>query len=105
MASRTCIIRNPNGLHARPARKFAGAAVAHASAVRIRKGAKTVNGKSVLAMLTLGLKCHDVVTVEIDDDDESVLTRLEQILGHAMEEDAGAPSSHNAQTRAKPDPL
>jgi hypothetical protein len=56
-------------------------------------------------MLTLGLKCHDVVTVEIDDDDESVLTRLEQILGHAMEEDAGAPSPHNAQTRAKPDPL
>ena len=89
MRSRTVVIRNPGGIHARPARRFAEAALTHAAEVRLRKGGEVANGKSVLAMLTLGLKCNDVVTVEIDDHDEEMLARLGEIIGQIIEEDDG----------------
>jgi phosphocarrier protein HPr len=81
MRARTLIVRNPHGLHARPAGVFVQAALAHGAAVRLRKGDRVANGKSVLAVLTLGLKCADQVTLEIDDDDEPALARLAEILG------------------------
>jgi phosphocarrier protein HPr len=88
MFSRTLIIRNPNGIHARHARLFVQAALGYPALVRLRKGDKVVNGKSLLGTLTLGMKCHDVVTLETDTEDEQVLNRLESILGQATEEAA-----------------
>jgi phosphocarrier protein HPr len=90
MTSRRCVIRNPSGLHARPAGKFAQAATAHAGAIRVCKGEKVANGKSILALLTLGAKCQDTVTLEIEGDDEALLMRLEKILTHSNEHDEGA---------------
>jgi phosphocarrier protein HPr len=86
MFSRTLIIRNPNGIHARHARLFVQAALACPALVRLRKGEKVVNGKSLLGTLTLGMKCHDTVTLETDTEDEQVLDRLERILTQPSEE-------------------
>jgi phosphotransferase system HPr-like phosphotransfer protein len=71
-----------------PPPRFVQVALAHPAGVRLRKGGRLASGKSVLALLTLGMKCHDVVTVEIDGEDERVLDGLEAILGHAAAEDA-----------------
>jgi phosphocarrier protein HPr len=87
MTSRSLIIQNPHGVHARPAVRFVQVAIAHGAAVRVRKGDKCANGKSVLALLTLGVKCHDVVTLEVDGNDEEMTDRLGDILSQGSEDD------------------
>jgi phosphocarrier protein HPr len=81
MLSRTLTIRNPHGVHARAAQRFVHAALGHDAAIRLCKAGKVVNGKSILGLLTLGLKCGDTVAVEIDSDEENTLMQLEAILG------------------------
>lgn len=89
MPARTVIVRNPRGLHARPAALFVQAARAHAAPVRLCKGDKMVNAKSVLAVLTLGLKCDDYVTIEMDGGGgEETLASLAAILSASIEEDS-----------------
>lgn len=53
-ASRTVTIVNPQGLHARPADMFVKLANRFSSTVSVRKGHETVDGKSILSILTLG---------------------------------------------------
>jgi phosphocarrier protein HPr len=84
MIAQQVTVRNPYGLHARPAREFVEAAVTHAAGIRVRKGEKSVSGKSILGLLTLGVKCGDVVTLEIDDDNEPLLARLAEIVGRQL---------------------
>ena len=70
MASRTFIVSLPNGLHARPAQLVAQAAMAHTNAVNFCKGKKSANAKSILGLLTLGAKCGDHVTIQIEGDSQ-----------------------------------
>lgn len=75
MPTQRYILRNMTGLHARPAAHFAKAAAAFACAVRVQKGAKVVNGKSVLALLALGAKHNDTLVIETEGEqaDEALL--------------------------------
>jgi phosphocarrier protein HPr len=86
MSSGTFIVTNPHGLHARPAVLFVQAAVRHRAAVRLRKGERVADGKSVLGMLTLGAKCNDVVTLEVEDGDHELISRLGELLGKQVTE-------------------
>ena len=64
--TRTVTILNPTGFHARPARSFVDAATNDYpdTLITVTKGAKVINGKSVLSMLTLGAKCGDSIVIE-----------------------------------------
>jgi phosphotransferase system HPr (HPr) family protein len=84
MSFRTLIVTKPNGLHARPAVLFAQAALRHPASIRLRKGERTVDGKSVLGILTLGLKCNDVVTLEIENGDDELVAALGRLLGEEV---------------------
>ena len=68
------------GLHARPAAEFAAAAARYTSDVRVAKGAREVDAKSVLLVLTLDVRHGDRVTLRASgaDADEAVaaLSRL-----------------------------
>lgn len=80
------VVASEVGLHARPAALFASTAKSSGSVVRLAKivdghiGA-TVDGASVLRVMTLGVKCGDevVVTVEGETEEETV-TKLQEIV-------------------------
>jgi phosphocarrier protein len=87
MPSQQHTIQNPTGLHARPARHFAETAATFTSTIRVHKGPKAVNGKSVLAMLTLGAKHLDTLVLEVDGPDaDDALARLGRILQQQFNE-------------------
>lgn len=74
-------VQNPSGFHARPVRVFAETAAAFPCSVFVRKGDKRVNGKSVLAMLTLRAKHLDTLTIEAEGDRAAeALESLAQIV-------------------------
>ncbi|MET3436176.1 phosphoenolpyruvate--protein phosphotransferase [Sphingomonas sp. 1185] len=53
----------PTGLHARPAAAWAEAAKALPVALRVRHGAETADPRSLVALLQLGLKAGDTVSI------------------------------------------
>lgn len=70
------------GLHARPAAEFAAAAARYTSDVRIAKGAKEVDAKSVLLVLTLDVRHGDHVTLRARGDDaDRAVTELSELVG------------------------
>lgn len=74
-------IKNPQGLHARPAALFVQTASQFDSFVRIRKNNEVVDGKSIMAILSLGLeKGSKIVLIVEGDDAEEALRELEKIL-------------------------
>jgi phosphocarrier protein len=54
-ASRTVVVTNPQGLHARPADLFVKTASQYQSTVEVIKDGERVDGKSILAILTLAV--------------------------------------------------
>ena len=74
MTSFNYTITNAVGIHARPAgllvkeiKSFAG------SAVTITKGEKSVNALKLMALMQMGIKQGDTVTVSIDGGDEAAV--------------------------------
>ncbi|MDR3563114.1 MAG: HPr family phosphocarrier protein [Negativicutes bacterium] len=63
-------ITNDQGLHARPAAQFVQTAAGFKSKVLLTGNNKTVNGKSILSVLGLGLVRGTEITIAIDGEDE-----------------------------------
>ncbi len=63
MARQTVEIKNPTGLHARPAAEFTKLAAGLDCDVFLEKDGKKVNAKSILGLLTLGISQGDKVDV------------------------------------------
>ena len=75
------IITHEVGLHARPASMFVQTAAKFSSDVEVTYGEKTVNAKSILAVLTLGAHKDAEITVKADGDDaEDALKALEELV-------------------------
>jgi phosphocarrier protein HPr len=53
-ATKSVLVLNPQGFHARPAHLFVKLAGSFQSQVEIVKGNEVINGKSILDLLTLG---------------------------------------------------
>jgi phosphocarrier protein len=58
------------GLHARPASDFVQVAERYSSEIRLVKDGMRVNGKSILAILTLAASKGSVVVLEVQGEDE-----------------------------------
>jgi phosphotransferase system HPr (HPr) family protein len=95
MPDATLEVRNPSGLHARPAANFVKAANRFTCDIRIanltRDPKHEVSARSLLAVLTLGvLRGHKVLIVaEGEGSDEAILTLRELVesgLGEPIEE-------------------
>lgn len=77
MPSRTVTLRNPTGLHARPAKVFAQAAARTGLAVKVSKDGNEVNAKSVLSVLTLDCHHGDEITISVEGEGaEDALAQL-----------------------------
>ncbi|MBM3331232.1 HPr family phosphocarrier protein [candidate division WOR-3 bacterium] len=64
------IIGGVVGLHARPASSFVQLSERYTSEIRLVKDGMRVNGKSILAILTLAASKGSVVVLEVNGEDE-----------------------------------
>ncbi len=64
------IIRNPTGLHARPAKTFVQIAKQFKSEIRVANGKKKANAKSLLSVLALGVHSGESIRIRIKGEDE-----------------------------------
>ena len=85
LALRTTVtVRNPNGLHLRPAAAVAKAAARFRSAVTVRRSDRTANGKSMTSLMLLAAAPGAELALEVVGDDAAeALTCLARILGAA----------------------
>ena len=75
------VIKNSQGLHARPAAMFVQIASKYNANVALQKGEERVNGKSIMGILTLGIEQNSKVVLEADGDDaDEVVAELTQLL-------------------------
>lgn len=79
--SKEIIIKNAQGLHARPAAMFVQIASKYNANVTVRKDGERVNGKSIMGILTLGAEQHSKIILEADGEDaHEVLAELYELL-------------------------
>ena len=75
------VIKNKQGLHARPAALFVQIANKFDSAITVRKDKEVVNGKSIMGILILGAEKGSTVLIEADGDDaHQAIKELEEIV-------------------------
>lgn len=75
------IVKNKQGLHARPAAMFVQVANKFDSRVIVRRDEEEVNGKSIMGILMLGAEKGSQIILEVDGDDaESAILELEKII-------------------------
>ena len=70
MISRTLTIINRLGLHARAATRLVNCASKFNAKITIRKGARSINGKSIMGVLTLAASPGTDLVIEASGDDE-----------------------------------
>lgn len=71
MTTFTYTIKDELGIHARPAGMLAKTAKALDSEISITKGDKTVGAAKLMALMGLGVKCGDTVTVTVEGGNEA----------------------------------
>ena len=81
-------IRNPQGLHARPASIFVRIANKYESDITVKKGAEVVSGKSIMGLMTLAANQGSMIEIEVSGSDaQQALEELEQFLAHDTEDE------------------
>lgn len=63
-------IQDEVGIHARPAGQLAKKAAEFKSAVSIVKDGKKADTRRLMALMGLGIKCGDSITVQVEGEDE-----------------------------------
>lgn len=69
MVEKTVTISNPTGLHARPASLFIQKANSFQSTIKITKGEKVVDAKSLLGLMSLAVKQNEQITLQAEGED------------------------------------
>ncbi len=64
------VIKDELGIHARPAGNLAKLAKTFDSSITIEKGDKNANAAKLLALMGMGIKCGDKITVKAEGNDE-----------------------------------
>lgn len=72
MKTFTYVITDPVGIHARPAGLLAKKAAEYQSTVTVIKGEKRADTRRLMALMGLGIKCGDTITVQVEGADEAV---------------------------------
>ncbi len=75
------IIKNAQGLHARPAAVFVQVSAKFNSIITVSKGKERVNGKSIMGILMLAAQRNSRITIEAEGDDaQQAIDELERFL-------------------------
>jgi len=88
MVSRTVLITNRRGLHARASAKFVTLASAQAIEVSVEKDGSSVTGTSIMGLMMLGAAMGDTITISAEgpDADAVVATMAELVEARFGEE-------------------
>jgi len=87
LIEKTIVIRNEQGLHARPAALFVQIANKFDCEIVLSKGKKKVNGKSIMGIMMLEAGKGSKVTIAAKGDDaEQALKDLEALLTSAADD-------------------
>ncbi len=83
MIEKNLKVLNEEGLHARPAGILAKSTAAFTSVIEISYNGKTVNAKSIMSLMGLGLKKDSEFLLRINGADEaSALTTIEGLFNN-----------------------
>ena len=75
------LVVDPVGLHARPATVAVNAASKFKSEVKDAYNGKTVNMKSIMGVMSLGIPTQSEITISCDgEDEEEAIKQIEDIL-------------------------
>jgi phosphocarrier protein len=79
--SKKLVVKNKQGLHARPAALFVQVANKFDSRITVKRDEDEVNGKSIMGILMLGAEKGSVITIEAEGDDANLaMVELETII-------------------------
>lgn len=71
MTSRSIVVSNQLGLHARAAAKFVHMATRYESQIRVGRESKVMDGKSIMGILLLAAARGTTITISADGPDEA----------------------------------
>ena len=87
MVSQKVIIKNPTGLHLRPAGSLCKEAMNFKSLITFQYRGNTANAKSVLSVLGACIKCGDEIELVCEgEDEEKALAYLVQMIEDGLGE-------------------
>jgi phosphocarrier protein HPr len=87
MVASQCAITNALGLHARAAARFVQLASRFKSQVQVTRGARTVDGKSILGLLLLAAARGTVIDLAIaGEDEQAALDALVGLIARGFED-------------------
>ncbi len=90
------VIRNPTGLHARPATTFVETARRFQASIRVRYGENVADGKSLLSLLQLGITTGAIITISAQGTDaQEALMTLTELVETGIGEEASAETPVN----------
>ena len=94
--TRTVVVSNPQGLHARPASLIMKLSNRFQSRIELVKGNERVDGKSILEILTLGATPGTNLVIEADGPDaESALEALAELFASDFAESYKEPTQND----------
>jgi phosphocarrier protein HPr len=80
-------IVNPLGLHARAAAKFVHAASGFSSHIRVARGEREMDGKSIMGLLLLAAAQGSLITISATGaDEEEALSALSALVARGFDE-------------------
>ena len=86
MVQRTAIVKNPLGIHARPAALIVQAATRFRSEIFLAKDGLEVNGKSIMGVMMLAAENESEVVVRAEGEDEAAAVEaVARIIGSKFE--------------------
>lgn len=75
------IVKNKQGLHARPAALFVQLANKFDSRITVKRQQEEVNGKSIMGILMLGAECGSEIFIEAEGEDaDQAIIELEKLI-------------------------
>ena len=93
-------IVNPLGLHARAAARFVHVASEFASAIRVGRGSREIDGKSIMGLLLLSAARGTTITISADGPDQNeamsaLCALVERGFDETIDSAAGAAVARN----------
>ena len=79
-------VKNDSGVHARPASMIVKIASEAKFEVSFIKNGTKYNGKSIMSILSMGLKKGDVIEITTDESEISVLNKIEEAFNNGFGE-------------------
>ncbi len=81
LVKKKLVVKNKQGLHARPAALFVQVANKFDARITVRRDAEEVNGKSIMGILMLGAEKGSTIIIEAEGDDAHLAVgELEKIV-------------------------